>query len=184
MCWTGPAGTHVDLPMHVDARCDGVEQWVPAEPGPVGSAGARPADGVADDGFALLRGTERGCAAAGSVVRLAARAGEAWLSGWCSADRPQEWWRATAPGPPGGGQRPFLFLRVGGEQGRVRTVWSWSGAVAAVRTSADELVLEMADGTAHEHSLQDGCWRVGFVSGGARSSVVLAGARAEGTPPR
>ena len=184
LSWTGPAGTYVDLPMHLDARCDGVEQWEPGEPGHVGPAGAHAADGVADDGFAFLRDTERGRAAAASVVRLAARAGDARLSGWCTADRPQEWWRATAPGPPGGGPRPFLFLRVGGEKGRVRTVWSWRDAVAAVRTSDGELVLEMADGTAHEHSPQDGCWRVGLVSGGARSSVVLSGARAEGAPPR
>ena len=175
--WTGPAGTVVDLPMHVDARCTGVDGWQAGVP--VGGDGA-------EDGFPFLSDAACARAPAGACVRLDARLGGASLAGWTTADRAQEWWRATAPGAPGSPPRPFLFVRIAGEAGVLRTVWSWGAGAAAARVRDGRVVVEMSDGTVHEHArTDDGAWRVELVAGGARSGIVLAGMRAgAGAPPQ
>ena len=173
--WAGPADTVVDLPMHVDARCTGVDGW---------QAGVPAGGDGAEDGFAFLREAACARAVAGACVRLDARLGDATLVGWTTADRAQEWWRATAPGVPGSPPGPFLFVRVLGGAGALRTVWSWGGRVRAARVRDGRVVVEMSDGTVHEHArADDGAWRVELIAGGARSSIVLAGMRAGAGPP-
>jgi hypothetical protein len=166
--WFARREVTFDLPMHVDGELRGVERWRAAElPGGV----------TAEDGFEFVRGAEMSAIDAGRRTQLASATGDKRLDAWFQADRPAEWWRATAPGPPGAGAKRFHLVRVRGARGTVRSVWSWHGTVSAVVIEGDAVLVRLADGTRHLHSRRDDGWHVDFVAGSARSSVDLRGVR-------
>jgi hypothetical protein len=110
-----------------------------------------------------------------SMVSLRANQGDRALSISCVADEPAEWWRVVAPGAPGGGQRSFWITRSRAREGRVRIVWSWSGAVQRVEAEDDMLTVHLAGGARHVHSASEDGWHVDVFAGASRTSIDLAG---------
>ena len=160
--WRSDAPVKVDLPVHVDGTVvRGARDLHPDQPS--GAAGL-------EDGFAFLRDTSMQRAAPGDTVELTAGP-DAALRIWWASDRDAEWWRAVAPGPPGGGNRPFRFVRAKGESGTHRSVWSWSGAVTGVEFG-DGIRVRLASGVEHTHRRTDDGWHVD-VGGGV--AIDLAG---------
>jgi hypothetical protein len=66
--------------------------------------------------------------------------------------------------------------------GRIVSVWSWRGAVAAASVDAAGIVVEMRDGTRHVHARAPHGWHVDLVAGSARSSIDLGGVRERPAP--
>ena len=166
--------TTFDVPVHRDGELRGVSGWSTAVPD---------GGGTPTDGFAFLRDTARAHATAGSLVRLESDGGAAWFL----ASEDAEWWRATAPGAPGHGDARFHFARLRGREAALTTVWDWSGAVETVCARDGVLVVQLRDGSRHEHVERGAAWHIDLFSGGARSSIDLAGprprARRETPPP-
>jgi hypothetical protein len=170
--WQAPRPVAFDLPMHVDAEIEGVGRWAPRTPA---------ASDAPSDGFAFVRDIQSAPVRPGAVVRLRAAIGDGTLDGWLMPSAAAELWRGTAPGPPGHGDRQFLWIRLHERAGGITTVWSWSGAVRGATARDGVLTLEMADGDRHEHSRVDREWHVELFTGTASSSIDLAGTR---RPPR
>ncbi|HEX5436429.1 MAG TPA: heparinase II/III family protein [Gemmatimonadaceae bacterium] len=170
--WESSTETRFELPLHVNADVEGVGAWC-----------AKHMDGGAgpEDGFAFVRDAAMATVPSDATVHLELRnvaGGEAYVL----ASGEAAWWRATAPGAPGQGDREFLMLRMHGRGGSVTTVWSWNGTVAGVRERDGVLVVELADGTRHEHARCDDSWHIDLFAGAAHSSIDLAGVRPRSTP--
>lgn len=171
--WSAESDVTVDLPFHVDGELRGATPWQDTA-----LTGGR----VPEDGFEFARDTQRADVSAGRVACLDTVSVDSRLDAWFHADRQVEWWRATAPGPPGGDQRRFHLARLHGSRGTLRSVWSWAGAVTAVTVNGDRVQVTLEDGTRHVHSRTDRGWHVDFVAGGARSSIDLGGLRDQAPP--
>jgi hypothetical protein len=166
--WSAPRDVVFDLPMHVDGELGGATPWRDASL--VG--GQSP-----EDGFEFARQAQMASVDPSRTACFAAHTRENSLNLWVHADHAAQWWRATAPGPPGGGQRRFHLLRVRARAGTIRSVWSWNRAVSEVALEAGRLEVGLADGTRHTHCRHEHGWHVDFLAGGARSSVDLGGLR-------
>jgi heparinase II/III-like protein len=166
--WSAQRDVTFDLPMHVDGELRGVEPWRDAEL----TGGLIP-----EDGFEFARGAQMSANYPGRMAQLAATSGDKRLDAWVQADGRAEWWRASAPGPPGAGERRFHLARLRGTRGTIRSVWSWSGVVADVVIEGDAVLVRLGDGTQQLHSRRDDGWHVDFVVAGARSSIDLGGLR-------
>ena len=166
--WQAQRPVAFDLPMHVQADAEGVGRWLPRTP----AASDRP-----PDGFVWVRDTEMAPVAAGGVVRLRATEDAGVLDGWVMPSASAELWRGIAPGPPGHGDRHFLWIRLHERAGGITSVWSWDGSVRGASARDGILTLEMANGERHEHSRVGAEWHVELFANGARSSIDLAGAR-------
>jgi heparinase II/III-like protein len=171
--WSAHRDVTFDLPMHVDGELRGGEPWHDAE-----LTGGR----TPEDGFEFVRDAEKSAIDASRLARLAGASGEKRLDAWIQSERSGEWWRATAPGPPGAGERRFHLARFRSATGTIRSVWSWRGTVAGVAIDGDTLRVSLADGTQHVHSRRDRGWHVDFVAGDARSSIDLGGLRDRPSP--
>ena len=171
--WWAEQDVTLDLPFHVDGELRGATPWQDA----VLSGGRAP-----EDGFDYLRTTQRADVSPAHTACLQVASRDRRLDVWFHADRDSEWWRATAPGPPGSGERRFHLIRSHGVQGTIRSVWSWGGAVASVN-DGDHVEVMLVDGSRHLHSRRDRGWHVDFVAEGARSSIDLGGLRDEAAPP-
>jgi hypothetical protein len=168
--WSAQDDVTFDLPIHVDGELRGGEPWRDT---------ALPGGLTPEDGFEFVHDAQMSELDAGRIARFAGTSGEKRLDAWFQSDQPAEWWRATAPGPPGAGERRFHLVRLRGATGVIRSVWSWRGAVADVVVGGDRVRVNLGDGTHHLHSRRDHGWHVDFVAGGARSSIDLGGLRDE-----
>jgi hypothetical protein len=167
--WQSGRPVVLDLPMHVDAEAEGIGPW---------SARIPAASDAPTDGFAAVRDTESAPVRPGAIVRLrAAGRDDRSLDGWLMASAAAELWRGAAPGPPGHGERRFLWIRLHDRSGAITTVWSWNGAVRDATARDGVLSVHLADGERHEHHRQDRLWHIEFFAAGARSSIDLAGVR-------
>ncbi len=168
--WTASQEVRFELPLHIDATMQPPRAWRDA---------ALVGGESASDGFSFVRTARRAEAAAGEVVHLArAAGGDAWMS----STVPCTWWRAVGPAPPGADhdERAFFVVRQRGTSGTITCVWSWAGAVRAVEIDPAGVHVTMRDGSRQQHAPSgDAEWRVGFVNGHARSSLVLD----RGRPP-
>lgn len=167
--WESDGDARFELPLHVAA--DGLTGVGPFRSAPL-AGGTAP-----EDGFSYVRDAAVASAAAGATVRLD-RGGTPIA--WAVADGECEWWRATAPGPPGADDRPFLLVRARGRSGTLVLVWAWAAAITRVAVTGESVVVELANASRHEHTAQIAGWRVALFAGEARSSIELGGAR---TPP-
>jgi hypothetical protein len=136
-----------------------------------------------EDGFEFLRATQRTRASSTGAIHLESRAQNTALDVWLDAGAPVEWWRATAPGPPGKGEQRFHLARLHGRKGGMRSVWSWTGAVAGTDFGEDQVEVTLADGSRHVHARRDRGWHVDLLTGSARSSIDLGGWRDEPAAP-
>ncbi|MDQ3949872.1 MAG: heparinase II/III-family protein [Gemmatimonadota bacterium] len=166
--WSAPHDVSFELPMHVDGELGGATPWrdAPLTGGP-----------TPEDGFEFVHHAQTSTVDAGRTAYLAARSGDKRLDVWLYSGHLAEWWRATAPGPPGAGERRFHLVRLRGPAGTLRSVWSWGGAVVDVAVDARRAHVSLADGTQHVHSRRDQGWHVDFLAGGARSCIDLGGLR-------
>ena len=164
----------LDLPMHVDAAVQG---------GGFAAAPLVGSDGT-EDGFRFVHDAECRAVGASETVALSAARGDERLTGWCTPSRAAAGWRATAPGPPGSGERAFQLVRAVAAEGAVRSVWCWNDAVASVEADGDALVVRLGDGTRHAHAPTSEGWRVELHAGASRSTIdLVVGAAADRSAP-
>ena len=185
MVWHAAGAVVMDLPIHVDPSA--VRVRAPVADGHrrvLAESGAS-----LDDALGLLRDVSARAVRARKAVRIMARDGERVLHGYLLTSSDALLYRATAPGPPGTGLRPFLVLRVLSPGGLrwVRSIWSWDDAVAdaTVRADGNVTIVERRDGSRDHHRLTLGGWRIERVAGRLRTSVDLAGrtSRRDAKPP-
>ena len=174
LTWTGPSGTTVDLPLHLDADAPGEESWAPSALG--GGTGL-------EDGFGHLTGAECVEHAAGEVLALRARRDEAHrLAAWTTIDADHECWRAMAPGPPGHGAARFYLFRTHAPAATVRTLIDWSGSVRTVDFAGDETLVHLVDGAVHRHRPTADGWQITHEHEEVRRQVALRGSQARPVP--
>jgi hypothetical protein len=172
LSWDADHEATIDLPMHADLAIE-------SGCGPLATAALSGRDGL-EDGFSFLRDTGLQIAAAGSSVTATAQQVGDTLAVFANATTSTEWWRATAPGPPGDGARTFRIVRARGHTGELRTIWSWRGAVADVEW--DETIrVKLRDGTAHSHHSSSTGWTVDIAADLARDVIELRGVRSSRT---
>ncbi|HEX3866196.1 MAG TPA: heparinase II/III family protein, partial [Gemmatimonadaceae bacterium] len=166
--WQADADATVDLPLHADIAFDaGISALEPAWLD--GSRGV-------EDGFRFVHDATMQRAAPNAVVHGEASHGASRLRVWTQSNRPVEWWRVVAPGPPGGTDRAFRMVRCVAGDGRYRTVFAWASSVTAVDfDDGGSVRVTFRDETSHVHSRTEGGWRVDFRAGSARSSIDLEG---------
>jgi len=169
LAWNAGREVTLDLPFHVDGELVGVGTWSPAIP----RGGSDP-----EDGFRFLRDAETATAA--GDVRLDAHRDGAVAAGHVSVDGPHAWWRAVSHGPPGRPPRRFHFVRATGRRGAITTVWDLSSSVARATRADGVVMVELTDGSRHEHRGDRDGWHVALTTHGSRSSIDLDG---RGEPP-
>ena len=165
--WRSERDVMFDLPVHLDGEMLGVTHW---RDGPLtGGTGL-------EDGFDFLSDCERAERGTNGIVCLRAQDGEQRLEAHLHAPG-AEWWRASAPGAPGAGDRRFFLVRRRGHEGRVIAAWSWRASVARLDVEDDAITVAFADGGVHRHFPLPDRWRIAFETGDARSSIDLEGIR-------
>ena len=164
--WESDRDVRVELPIHALGALEGVSAWQPAQL----SGGAN-----VEDGFSYARDEATACAPSSGVARLVLSGGDGG-DAWIVTGADARWWRATAPGPPGRGDRPFHLVRREARSGSITTVWSWGRAVVDVEGDGDTIRVRRTAGDVHEHALRDGEWHVELMAGSARSTIILGGA--------
>ncbi|MGQ0650322.1 MAG: heparinase II/III domain-containing protein [Gemmatimonadaceae bacterium] len=172
LSWTSADDITIDLPMHVDPEVSSLPQWTRVD----GS------DHRSGSGFEFLRDVERAAGAELDELR-ASRNGES-VRAWVATDVTHEWFRAVAPGPPGGGLARFVFVRARGKQGRIRSVWAWAHGVTSSAFGRESTTVHFASGETHIHEEADGGWSILASSGRDRQVVALGGRLSrEDAPP-
>lgn len=163
----------LDLPIHVDGELGGAAEWMDA---PLGG-GPDP-----EDGFEFLHDIQR--ATVVGAPRLVTERHGARFEAFPFADVPVEWWRATAPGPPGSAPRRMHLLRARGARATLTILWSPRGAVRdAIAVPDGGVAVTLHDGARHVHAPVGDGWHIDLEAGGARSSLDLGGARLAASPP-
>ena len=169
--WRAEDDISIDLPFHADVDLDrGTGTLEVAEL--LGGQGT-------EDGFRFAFDAARQRASAGACVHGRAAHGAQSLQLWARCNRDAEWWRAVGPGPPGGGDRGFRFVRARAPTGRHQAVFSWRDAVSAV-DFGDDIRVTMRDGSTHAHRRTETGWHIDLTAGGARSSIDLGGYVSDG----
>jgi hypothetical protein len=164
--WESARDVRVELPIHAPGRLQGVSAWQTA---PLSGGTSL------DDGFSFVRDAETSCAPDTGVAHLMLN-GDTGGQAWILTAPDARWWRATAPGPPGTGDRPFHLVRCDARTGAITTVWSWGGAIAGVERDGDTIRVRRSAGEVHQHSRGEGEWQVALIAGSARSTIILGGA--------
>ena len=168
LSWEADHEATIDLPVHasldVESGC-----------GPLARAAIVGRDG-AEDGFRFLRDTAVQIAPAGAPVKAVAAEDYDRLTLFASTSTSAEWWRATAAGPPGAGDRTFRIMRARGMSGEHRAVWSWSSDVVDVEWG-DAIRVTLADGTVHSHHSSSTGWTVEISADLSRDIIELRGVR-------
>jgi hypothetical protein len=169
--WRSTKEVSAYLPIHVEAELADLE--FAREPLRGGFS--------ADDGFAYLREAECAAVPPGAIVRVRPRV-LTGVDGWVAIGERSRWWRATAPGPPGTGDRQFSLIEARAREGSITSVWSWGAAVSAIGI-AEAITVHRGDRERHEHRRVGAGWSVTLHAGAARSSIDLGGLRAETPAP-
>ena len=164
LTWSAGHEVTVDLPFHVGGELSGVGRWSAATP--AGSSDA-------EDGFRYLRDAETATATGG--VRLDAHRDGGVAAAHLCVDGPHAWWRAISHGPPGQPPRRFYFVRATGRRGAITTVWDLSSVVARATRADGVVMVELTDGSRHEHRGDRDGWHVALTTHGSRSSIDLDG---------
>jgi hypothetical protein len=172
LTWRADDDVTIDLPFHADGELEGVGRWMPSRP---------PGGSEAEDGFRYLTDAETAASEAG--VRLRAHLSESTATAFVFVGGPHAWWRATSIGAPGSGPRRFHFVRAHSRRGSVLAVWDVLGVVASARATDGGVVVELRDGTRHEHRSDAATWHVGLSAGVSTSSIDLGGRARESVVP-
>ena len=167
--WEADHETTIDLPMHA-------ELVVESGCGQLALAPIIGRDGP-EDGFRFLRDTAVQVAAGGAPVVARATQGDRSLALFANASTSSEWWRATAAGAPGFGDRTFRVVRTRGLSGEHRSVWSWNGDVVDVEWG-DAIRVKLADGSVQAHRSSAEGWSVEIADSLSRATIELDGVRA------
>jgi hypothetical protein len=172
LSWSSDRSVEISLPFHANFIVDRSRFTdVPL----AGGAGT-------EDGFRFVKDTFVAGVAANETARLDAVApGGERLAVWLSSSLDAAHWFATAPGPPGHGDRRFLLVRATAPSGGFRSVIAWSDDVATAEI-ANDICVRLSDGSSHEHSRTNAGWHIDLEAGGASSSIDLE--RATATAPK
>ena len=169
LVWYAKEPVVMDLPIHVDPTGPSAERH-PVVGGDAASL---------DDALGVLDEVSVQWVDPRTAMELDVRDGQRALRGFVVTSHTGFLYRATAPGPPGSGRRPFLILRVLSPRGvgRVRTIWSWSDSVQRViaKDGHAATTVMLRDGSRDRHSLTLGGWRIGRSVGGLHSVIELGG---------
>jgi len=122
-----------------------------------------------------------------STAKIVARDGDRALDGFILPSYGSLLYHVVAPGPPGSDEKPMLLLRLASTGGSksVRIVWSWSDAIADVRTdsSSRHLFVERRDGSVDDHRHTVSGWRVDRRAGGTVRAIEFGGVRRKAADP-
>ncbi len=134
-----------------------------------------------EDGFDFAHDTTVERVEGGTRVIGFATHDNAAMAVWARVSANSEWWRATAPGAPGHGDKTFRLVRTREAAGRYEFVWSWTDAVVDVEFG-DSVRVALSDGMIHEHRAARDQWEIDVVHIGSRDArrVTLGG----GVQPR
>lgn len=161
--WASSRDVSVFLPIHVPAEV--VDLAFATEPLPGGPA--------ADDGFGCLHDSERAEVPRGASMHVRHRDVD-HVEAWVAPSERAHWWRAVAPGAPGGSERQFSLVETRARAGNITSVWSWRRGVTGV--SVDEAItVHRGARERHEHRRSEAGWSVTLHAAGARSSIELGG---------
>lgn len=163
--WEATDDVQVDLPWHL-----ALPPYEPVERVPL-PGGQRP-----EDGFTFLQDvrTVRGH----HVPIMFPRGDTPLLVMTEPAAENRRFFLASAPGQPPGERREMAVVRMRARNGRLRTVIIWSPEVG-IRGDA----VTYGDRESHVHRRDRRGWHVELVTGGARSSIDLAGFRRPAVAP-
>lgn len=163
--WDAAEEVVIDLPWHFVMR--------PASRSPAGMDGSpRP-----EDGFVYLRDVRQVVEGPGMLF---ARDGALLVSPW--SERRLAVYTASAPIQPASLSREFAFIRLAGARGTLRCFISLTGTVNVRSSSEDAVVwLQVVEGEWHGHRRDERGWHVQLETGGAKSSIDLAGFRPAAT---
>jgi hypothetical protein len=155
--WDGDEEHEVALPLH-GVRVVG-DDGAPIS----GAPAAIPGGNEREDGFSFLTDAAR-LAPNDIPVRLrsdgTSHTDVAHLDGWFFVDAEATWWRAVAPGPPGGTPQSLVLARASARRGGITAVWSWRGGVRSAGIDRDTVTVHRADGTTHAHRSTSTGWRI------------------------
>ena len=168
--WRATAPARLELPLHFDGEF--------SSPGVTLTAGEHldGGDGL-EDGFAFAREVSSASLPAMAMVQLEGKARQGRPArAWVLADSPSRWFRAIAPGQPAGALHPFFVVRCEGTRGVIRSVWSWSPLVTAVRFDGDRIEVRLGS-ERHAHHRAKESWRIDLNVSGVESVIDLAGWR-------
>lgn len=180
--WTAHDTVSITLPIGA-GTVENVHEWQPYTP---------QAAGGLEDGFDFLQGMEAAVGRTGTVI-LEAEASKhrpddapaaRTMRAWYVATGEPIWWRATAPGAPGGAPATRVAVTASGTRGRIVGVWSWSepcspdvvASQVVLRADAYPVAtVTTRDGTVAAHEPAAHGWHVGLVARHSRSSIDLEG---------
>jgi hypothetical protein len=127
-----------------------------------------------EDGFEFVRNASSMAVRAAQHIELTGRREGRRVRGSICASGASRWFRAEGPGQPARETRPFHLVRCEGSSGVIRSVWSWSSRLDAVRFS-DEQVEIVLDGERHVHHLTRAAWTIDVAGGDVPKRLELTG---------
>jgi hypothetical protein len=160
--WSCPRELTLDLPFHASFDLTNAPEW---------RAAPLKGNAAVEDGFEFVE--EAACA---GHLACASLVGES-MRAWIMADEPHEWWRCTAPGPPGTERAPFFLLRARRSSGRALGVWSWNSSVVSVTHRDASVLVHRDDGTVEAHCREGDGWKVEHEGPGEHTTRILDGTR-------
>jgi hypothetical protein len=170
--WRAPHETTFDLPVHADIDFD-------AGVGAMRPGSLHGGDG-SEDGFAFAR--DAACQTSDACVLVHGRAtkGAKTLHCWTVSSHNTQWWRATAAGPPGDGDRTFRVARTRAAADSRQAVLAWRDVVGV--EIGDAIRVTLCDGAVHTHAPTDAGWRIHVDTGNTQRTIDLGGRVAASSP--
>lgn len=172
--WMAAEAVRVELPIHARGTLDIPKPW--------SDTTLDGGDGL-EDGFSFAHDARSAKAGANAIVRLL-DPDSGIVIAWMTATSHSEWFTATAPGAPGAPEQRFIVARMRGQEGRVRTVWNFAGAIVDVAFDTRRVIARGYAGDVTEFEYTSEGMRVTSTREGETVVTDLAGSReSELVPP-
>jgi hypothetical protein len=147
--WAASEPVRFELPVHLDASCDGLRFRPASLDGGRGT----------EDGFDFVHDAESATLAARVPLVFSAVAGDRQARAVFWSDRELTVFRVRGPGNPAAQERRFYVLRAHAGTGVVRSVWDWGAGPFPVRFG-DDAVSVTAEDASHTHHIDATQWSV------------------------
>jgi heparinase II/III-like protein len=163
--WSAETSVRFELPIHFDGEFHGASL--------VRAATLDGGDGL-EDGFEFVRSSGAAAVDAMHLVELRSKRDGKLTRAFVCAERPSRWFRVEGPGQPARETRAFHLVRCEGPSGAIRSVWSWSSRVSAVRFEDDKIEIVLGN-ERHTHRQTERHWQMELFAGAAQSGIELTG---------